>query len=118
MHKMLLSHIPKDILNIIAAYAIDNSYKLLDWIHIGKINWHRLSRNPNAIDLLIDNPDNINWYELSINPDAIDLLQTDKIDWNLLSGNPNAIDLLIANFDKIDWSVLSKNPNAIKLLKE
>ena len=28
-------------------------YKLLDWIHINKINWKFLFDNPNAIDLLI-----------------------------------------------------------------
>ena len=49
-----------DILNIIVDYA--QEYQLLKWIDINKINWNRLSLNPNAIDL-------------SLNLNAIDLLE-------------------------------------------
>ena len=34
-----------------------------------------LSKNPNAIHLLEQNPDKINWAELSRNPNAIYLLE-------------------------------------------
>lgn len=47
--------------------------KLRDWISLKKINKHPmslifLSNNPNAIDLLEQNPDYINWTYLSENP--------------------------------------------------
>ena len=82
------------------------------------INWHTLSRNPNAIHLLEQNLDKINWLSLSLNPNAIQILEQnlDKIVWRALSGNLNAIHLLENNLDKIDWIQLSRNPNAIHLL--
>jgi len=77
-----------------------------------KIKWELLSKNPNTIELLIENPEKIDWYRLSHNPNAIDLLKTnlDKIDCVELSRNPNAMDLLKANQEKIDWYMLSRNP--------
>ena len=66
---------------------------LLDWIDKNKIVWNGLSQNPNAIDLLKENPDKIDWQMLSFNPnaEAIALLKEnpDEIDWNCLSSNPN-----------------------------
>jgi hypothetical protein len=44
-----------------------SSYILLDWIDINKLNWHLLSENLNAIDLLKDNQDKINFSYLSLN---------------------------------------------------
>ena len=81
---------------------------------------YKLSSNPNAIDLLRQNPNKINWEFLSSNPNAIDLLKEhpDKINWYYLSSNPNAIDLLRKNPNKISWMYLSENPNAIDLLRE
>ncbi len=35
--------------------------KLRDWIDINKINWHSLSINPNAIELLKKNKNKIDW---------------------------------------------------------
>ena len=61
-------------------------WKLRDWIDIDKLEWCLLSSNPNAINLLEENPD--------------------KIDWSNLSSNPNAIKLLEENPDKIDWCEL------------
>ena len=57
-----------DILKIIAQYAAE--YKLRDWIQPSKIDWERLSWNPNpqALDLLKKNPDKIEWNWLSLNP--------------------------------------------------
>jgi hypothetical protein len=100
-----------------------------------KIDWNQLLQNPNAIDLLKENPKKINFNYLSANPKAIDLLKEqikyentldvkeykvlkNKINWERLSANQNAIDLLKENQDKIDWKELSANPNAIDLLKE
>jgi hypothetical protein len=76
-----------------------------------KINWERLSGNPNAIHLLEQNPNKINWERLSGNPNAIHLLEKnqDKINWKMLSENPNAIHLLEQN-TKINYE-LFKNPN-------
>jgi hypothetical protein len=47
----------------------------------------RLSKNPNAIELLKENQDKINWFGLSKNPNAIELLKEnqDKINWFGLS---------------------------------
>lgn len=86
-----------------------------------KINWHMLSKNPSAVDLLVENIKDIDWMALSANPNAIDLLKANKknIDWSMLSSNPNpnAIEILRENTGLIDWYMLSQNPNAIELLK-
>ena len=52
--------------------------KLRDWIDINKINWHGLSINPNAIELLKENQNviellketqkNLFWFNFSRNP--------------------------------------------------
>ena len=86
-------------------------YRLLDWIDKNKLDWELLASNPNAIDLLRENPDKIDWDYLSANENAIELLREnkDKIDWYRLSSNPNAIELLRENPDKIDWDYLSAN---------
>jgi hypothetical protein len=83
-----------------------------------KIDWNLLSGNPNAIDLLRENPHKINWEYLSGNPSAIKFLEEypNAIDWSMLSENPSAIELLKANPKNIDWYMLCKNPNAIELL--
>lgn len=41
--------------------------KLRDWILIKKLNWGFLSKNPNAIDLLRENPQKIDWNLLNKN---------------------------------------------------
>jgi hypothetical protein len=84
-----------------------------------KIDWHQISSNPNAIELLMANPEEIDWETLSANPGAIELLKAnpEEIYWSMLSENPNAIELLKANPKKINWQMLSGNPNAIELLK-
>lgn len=85
-----------------------------------KINWSRLSRNPNAISILEKHLDKIDWSELSSNPNAIHLLKDnlDKINWAELSSNPNAISILEANIDKIDWNKLIYNKNAMHILEQ
>ena len=81
--------------------------------HPEKIDWQRLSGNPNAIPLLEQHPEKIDWFSLSRNPNAIHLLEQhpEKIDWSWLLGNPNAISLLEKRPEKIDWLALSGNPN-------
>ena len=94
-------------------------YKLRDWIPLNKLEWNRLSVNPNAIHLLEQNMDKIYWHCLSKNPNAIHLLEQniDKIDCSCLSINPNAIHLLETNLDKINLYGLAQNPNAIHILQ-
>jgi hypothetical protein len=36
--------------------------------NLDKVNWSKLSSNPNAVHLLQKNLDKVNWYELSQNP--------------------------------------------------
>ena len=66
--------------------------------------------------------DKIDWVQLSgnKNPEAIQLLvnNLEKIDWGVLSGNPSAIEVLKANYDKIIWRYLSINPNAFELIRD
>lgn len=52
-----------------------------------KINWFWLSRNPNDIELLIENSDKIRWRLLSSNP-GIFRLNTKEIINLLLIENP------------------------------
>lgn len=75
------------------------------------INWSRLSRNPDAIELLEQNLDKIDWRELSKNTAAMHLLEKnpDKIDWTNLSSNPAAINFLRKNEQKIMWESFSGN---------
>jgi hypothetical protein len=50
---------------------------------------------------------------LSSNPNAMELLKENpyKIYWISLYKNPNEIELLKENLDKINWISLSKNPS-------
>lgn len=59
--------------------------------HKDKIDWDRLSQNPNAIELLSKSEN------------------MDKISWDMLSRNESAIELLRRNPDKINWFELSTN---------
>jgi hypothetical protein len=94
-------------------YAID----IISTFH--NLDWRALSKNSNALPLLMAHPDRICWDELSLNSNAIALLESspDKINWSNLSKNPNAMHLLLAFPERIDWVKLSENPNAIPLLE-
>jgi len=46
-------------------------YKFKDWIELNKIDYTYLSKNPNAIDYLKENPDKINWSCLCVNPNPL-----------------------------------------------
>ena len=97
-----------------------------------KINWYRLSENPNAIHLLemnLDKPNRGSWLSswsswswrnwldwLSNRQRSLNLLKKNqyKIDWSKLSLNPNAIHLLEKHIDKIHWFYfLEKNKDKI-----
>jgi hypothetical protein len=83
-----------------------------------------LSKNPNAIELLLEYPDKIYWPWLAYNPKALKILKKhpEKINWSALSQNPNpeAITLLKQNLEHVSWPGLCKNtnPEAIKLLRQ
>jgi hypothetical protein len=71
-------------------------YEILDWVknasnELEKLDWYRLSGNPNAIHLLEKNQEKIVWRYLSDNPNAMHLLEKnqEKIYCNALSGNPS-----------------------------
>jgi hypothetical protein len=58
---------------------------------MGEINWKQVSAhgNKSMMNLLESNPDKIDWNKLSMNPDAIHLLKRnqDKIDWRWFTLN-------------------------------
>ena len=76
--------------------------KLRNWIDINKIEWSTLSLNPNAIELLKENPHKIDWDNLSENENAIEILKDnlDKIDWVPFLTDFNGCDLSKAKFQK------------------
>jgi len=82
--------------------------------------FYELSRNPDAIFILNEYPEQIKWDYLSTNSNAFNLLRTnlDKVDWEWLSSNKDAIGILEQYPDKINWEKLSQNPSALKLLEE
>jgi hypothetical protein len=88
------------------------------WSTIKK-NWHWLSENINAIDILEHYPEKICWEYLSRNTNAIHLIEQnlDKIRWDWLSQNQKAIHILRKYPENICWhSLISTNQNALKLL--
>lgn len=92
------------------------------------LDWIKLSANPSAMDILVNNPDEISWMHLSLNPSAIELLSNNRhrIDWIFLAKNRNAIDLLTEYLESPEstnmktnmkfMTNLSQNPNALPLL--
>jgi ribosomal protein L24E len=78
-----------------------------------KISWYSLSKNPNIIELLKENPDKIDWVWLSENPNpkAFELLKQnpDKIKWRYLEKNKQCLELMKSYREKIDWGELSRN---------
>lgn len=117
--------------------------------HIDKLDWSSLSENSctEAVELLLNNPENIDWWYLSYNesteiiklleqniskinrsgisknsnPRAIQLLRTypHLIVWERLCHNTSmeAIDILKENFDNILWYSFSSNPSGIELIE-
>jgi hypothetical protein len=105
---------------------------LRDWIPIEKLDWKKLSGNPNAIKLLDANPDKIDWHNLSGNPNGFNLIkkyaignkeQEDKILWhNLCLNSKAAIKLLETKIQEdennISWFFLAENPDAISIIRK
>jgi hypothetical protein len=94
--------------------------------YIYKVNWSKLSANPNALPILLNNPDRIDYNMFSTNPKALDYLEKNvhKINWFQLFHNPNIknyMHLVENNLDKITqldlWRVLCKMPEAIGLIE-
>ena len=102
------------------------------------INWGALSRNSNAIHLLLKYPDNIVWTEIAKNRNAMHLIETraeeckvlpngtkvkwgdvwDASMWNTISSHPNALNILEKYKNKIAWEGLSANPNVLNITKK
>jgi len=92
----------------------ENSIKVFEKYGYSKADWLALSKNPDFIDVLLQNKHRIYWPFFSINPHpkAIDYLTRNPhlIDWTFLSMNPSAEELLLENIDKVVWTTLSRNP--------
>jgi hypothetical protein len=78
-----------------------------------KILWRELSRNPSAINILLDNPDKIEWVTFSgntaiTNPRAIELLK-EKIKIEVKRGK------VVPGENNISWPSLSSNPSIFKI---
>ena len=105
--------IPFDVLKLVATYLVKPKMKLLDWIpidwiYLNKIVWKELSKNPNAIHLMEQNPDMIDWKNLSRNPNAIPLLEAnhEKINWDYLITNPNLFYQYLLLINLMRWDFL------------
>ena len=79
-----------------------------------------LSRNPNAIQYLEENPMKIEWINLSGNKNGMKIIKNiGRFYYPLLCENTSleAIQQLEENFTNIDWIRLSTNPAAIHILE-
>lgn len=89
-----------------------------------KINWSKISSNPNAYDFLMRNEDKICWYQFSVNSsdEAVEYLikNPDKIKWDFFSSNRSikAMEYISKNTDKIRWMEITNNPNIFELDRE
>jgi len=121
-----ISLLRKNIININWEYlCMNQSKEAIDLLmqYPENIDWMTLSSNPYAIDLLRQNPDKIDYWGLCWNPYAIDIIEAymartnivPVISWMGLSQNRNAIHILEKNQDKIDWHQLSLNPSIFQL---
>lgn len=136
--KLLLSHLPNDILQHITSHSLPSlyklkykmvKYKLVDGIPVHKLHLDRLVKNENALYFLLVNNIKINyfWISYNTNPIAMGLLAEEMkvnpdihVYWSELSKNPKAIKILKANRNLINWGLLSQNtnPKAMKLIEE
>lgn len=136
--KILLSHLPDDILQHITSHSLPSlyklkykmvKYKLVDGIPVHKLHLDRLVKNENALYFLLVNNIKINyfWISYNTNPIAMGLLAEEMkvnpdihVYWSELSKNPKAIKILKANRNLINWGLLSQNtnPKAMKLIEE
>ena len=83
-------------------------YKTLDWIDESKLDFRVLSKNPNAITLLLKNVDKIDCENFSSNthPIAVNMLSCafHRINWYNFSSNPAAVHVLLKNINKVTLS--------------
>lgn len=72
--------------------------------NINILKWSSLSRNPNAIPILMENQSKINWPSLSANPAAESLLRQNqnRIDWSEAAPNPAINDLILSSTRRND----------------
>ena len=92
--KLLLSKsiFDDNVIHCILTYywkLLDNKRKvLLPWININNLYWNKLSRNPNAIDMLREK---IETEKTLTGKEYYKLDLCNVVDWEYLSANPNAI---------------------------
>ncbi len=101
-------------------------FKLKSCVPVEKLDYSRLSENPNAFDYLMANSHLIDWRRFSFNPSdqVIDYLtlHPERIDigWLCLNSNPRSIKLIeerVHLLTDTDWQMLCSKPYAIELLK-
>jgi hypothetical protein len=101
-------------------------FKLKSCVPVEKLDYSRLSENPNAFDYLMANSHLIDWPRFSSNPSdkVIDYLTShpERIDigWLCLNQNPRCLKLIEERLHLLsdsDWRMLCSEPHAIELLK-
>jgi hypothetical protein len=105
--------------------------------NIFRIEWRALSRNPEAVSILVNNLQSMYFWEVSKNKNIAPIFEKyidvstkicaspantlslkdimenalNQFNWSYMSANPSAIDILSANPKYIDYATLSANPN-------
>ena len=115
-----LDNLPRDILEtIVQNYQKlqPSKYVLRDWVPKEKLDLFRLSGNPCATELLMEQAD----YENSLSQEEYDKLEKEKkISWMRLCNNEEGSKILKKYPSKILWSYLSNNSKqqAVDMIKE
>jgi hypothetical protein len=115
-----LDNLPRDILEtIVQNYQKlqPSKYVLRDWVPKEKLDLFRLSGNPCATELLMEQAD----YENSLTEEEYDKLEKEKkISWMRLCINEEGSKILKKYPSKILWSYLSNNSKqlAVDMIKE
>ncbi len=118
--KINLQSLPSDIHEKIVEHykkSLPSKYVLRDWVSKEKLNWIALSRNPCAIEILMEKAD----YENSLTEEEYNMLEDKKkISWMRLCYNEEATDILKKYPSKILWSYLSNNSkqHVVDMIKE
>ena len=118
--KINLQSLPSDIHEKIVEHykkSLPSKYVLRDWVSKEKLDWFALSRNPCAIEILMEKAD----YENSLTEEEYNMLEDKKkICWMRLCYNEEAIDILKKYPSKIQWGSLSynKKQQAVDMIKE
>ena len=115
-----LDNLPRDILETIVQNYQNlqpSKYVLRDWVPKDKLDLFRLSGNPCATELLMEQAD----YENSLTEEEYDKLEKEKkISWMILCFNEEGSKILKKYPSKILWSYLSYNSKqqAVDMIKE